>query len=378
MLYGLRGLALGLLVSLATSAFPAERVMSVWHLAPFWESDTMHGESLFFLEPEAGVPATAPLLFTPLEVLSIVHPPTGTTYEEGRDYVIDTENKRITLTKDSRIPFTTRKDFEPPIGGSGQLYKDETRDIFFGAGPYFHNLQVEITYTHASHAWAAMKGPQPEATAHLPRTTAILQSGKPLALCLLGDSISTGLDASSTSNTAPHTPGYGTLVAHGLEEVFGSNVTFTNFSVSGMAAPWGVEQAPAVAAKKPDLVLIAFGMNDASSRRAPETFRADIEAIMAGIRSAHPETEFLLVATMRGNPDWKHTASELYPQYRDALVTLEKPGVTVADLTAFWTTLLKHKQFVDITGNGVNHPNDFGHRVYAQVILTRLGTSPTE
>lgn len=376
--YGLRGLALVITMGLAATAAATETVMDSWHLAPFWQSDTMHGESLFFLEPEVDAPATAPLLFTPVNVVSIVHPLTGTTYEEGRDFVVDATHKRITLTKDSRIPYTTRKDFEPPLGASGQLYRDETRDIFFGTGPYFHNLQVEITYTHAPDAWATIKGPQPSATPHLPRTTAILQSGEPLALCLLGDSISTGLDASSTSNTAPHAPGYGTLVAHGLEEVFGSNVTFTNFSVSGMAAPWGAEQAPAVAAKKPDLVLIAFGMNDASSRRAPAVFRADIEAIMAGILAGHPETEFLLVATMRGNPDWKHTAPEFYPQYRDALVTLEKPGVAVADLTAFWTTLLKHKQFVDITGNGVNHPNDFGHRVYAQVILTRLGTSPTE
>jgi len=23
----------------------------------------------------------------------------------------------------------------------------------------------------------------------------------------------------------------------------------------------------------------------------------------------------------------------------------------------------------DLTGNGINHPNDFGHRLYAQVIL---------
>ena len=375
---GLRGLALGIILGLASTASVAEKVMETWHLAPFWQSDTMHGESLFFLEPEAGAPATAPVLFTPIKVLSLIHPPTGTTYEVNRDYLIDTENKRITLTKNSRIPFTTRKDFEPPLGASGQLYKDETRDIFFGAGPYFHNLQVEISYTHAPGAWATMKGPHPEATAHLPRTAAILKSGKPLALCLLGDSISTGLDASSTSDTAPHAPGYGTLVAHGLEEIFGSPVTFTNFSVSGMAAPWGAEQAPAVAAKKPDLVLIAFGMNDASSRRAPDVFRADIETIMEGIRGAHPDTEFLLVATMRGNPEWKHTVPELYPQYRDALLTLEKPGVAVADLTAFWTTLLAHKEFVDITGNGVNHPNDFGHRVYAQVILARLGNSPTE
>jgi len=30
------------------------------------------------------------------------------------------------------------------------------------------------------------------------------------------------------------------------------------------------------------------------------------------------------------------------------------------------------KTYFDITGNGVNHPGDFGHRVYAEVISALL------
>ena len=37
-----------------------------------------------------------------------------------------------------------------------------------------------------------------------------------------------------------------------------------------------------------------------------------------------------------------------------------------------WEELLKHKSFYDITGNGINHPNDFGHRVYAETLLSLL------
>lgn len=39
---------------------------------------------------------------------------------------------------------------------------------------------------------------------------------------------------------------------------------------------------------------------------------------------------------------------------------------------AIWTELLKHKNYLDLTGNGVNHPNDFGHRIYAQVLSALL------
>ena len=36
--------------------------------------------------------------------------------------------------------------------------------------------------------------------------------------------------------------------------------------------------------------------------------------------------------------------------------------------------MLKNKHDLDLTGNGLNHPNDFGHRLYAQAILAALGT----
>jgi|SRR5215831_18703072 len=41
-----------------------------------------------------------------------------------------------------------------------------------------------------------------------------------------------------------------------------------------------------------------------------------------------------------------------------------------------WQTLLQRKTFYDITGNGVNHPNDFSHMLYAQTILGLLIPGP--
>jgi hypothetical protein len=34
--------------------------------------------------------------------------------------------------------------------------------------------------------------------------------------------------------------------------------------------------------------------------------------------------------------------------------------------------MLDRKRYLDLTGNGVNHPNDFGHRVYAETLLGLL------
>jgi hypothetical protein len=59
-------------------------------------------------------------------------------------------------------------------------------------------------------------------------------------------------------------------------------------------------------------------------------------------------------------------------QRHQLLKHLCQPGVALADMTSIWEEFFKRKKDADLTGNGVNHPNDFGHRVYAQVISTLL------
>jgi hypothetical protein len=48
---------------------------------------------------------------------------------------------------------------------------------------------------------------------------------------------------------------------------------------------------------------------------------------------------------------------------------MREKGIAVADVTSLWTKALERKTFYDLTGNGVNHPNDFGHRLYAHVLI---------
>jgi hypothetical protein len=58
---------------------------------------------------------------------------------------------------------------------------------------------------------------------------------------------------------------------------------------------------------------------------------------------------------------------------RYALLAMATPGVAVADVTTPWLKLLETKAFADVSGNNVNHPNDFGHRLYAHTILALFG-----
>ena len=230
-----------------------------------------------------------------------------------------------------------------------------------------------MTYTHKPGAWA---GPIPAFAAdQLPRTTDKLLKKMPVTIAMLGDSISTGCNASGWAKTPPFQPPYQDLFARNLELTYGAKVTLKNFAVGGTDTAWGVANVGKLIEAQPDLVILAFGMNDASGRPADE-YQSNVRAMLEAISAVRPEVEFILVATMLGNRDWVTLRPELFPQYRDALAQLCRPGVVLADLTAIWAELLEHKRDWDLTGNGVNHPNDFGHRIYAQTLSALMIAAP--
>jgi lysophospholipase L1-like esterase len=160
-----------------------------------------------------------------------------------------------------------------------------------------------------------------------------------------------------------------------LETVYGGKIALTNLAVGGTGTAWGLTQMDKVIEAKPDLVILAFGMNDHGGM-PPATYQANTKAMIEAVRKDLPEAEFILIASMLGNKDWAGIFHEKFPPYRDALAQLCGPGIALADMTAMWTELFKRKLDRDMTGNGVNHPNDFGHRVYAEVLSSLLIETP--
>lgn len=78
-------------------------------------------------------------------------------------------------------------------------------------------------------------------------------------------------------------------------------------------------------ATKPDLVILAFGMNDSAGRPAA-SYKDNVAGVIAAVREKVPACEFILVASMLGNPDWTRLKQELFVEYRQALVELAGPG----------------------------------------------------
>lgn len=339
-------------------------------VTPFWTSSIMRGETLLFVRSASAREPVARLALTPTQIVSVRSTSGETEFEAGRDYVWKSGGRELILPEGSRIPALTESELYPPRGSQkfGTCRVREA-DILFAEGPEYHQRQVAVTYEYAQQNCVL---PLTSPKASLPVVARKLANRKPLSVVLLGDSISVGMNASGLYNVPPHQPGYGPLVAHALQERFGAPVTFTNLSVSGKDTLWGITQIPAVIEAKPDLVMLAFGMNDASCKLEPEQFAANIQQMMTEIKVACPEVEFILVASMAGNPEWTGTSSELYPQYRDRLLQFAAAGVAVADVTSVWTDIQSRKKFYDLTGNGLNHPNDFGHRLYAQVVWSEI------
>lgn len=368
-----------LVVAMQVAVFGDEPDKHVWKyvpelLRPFWQGETVEGESVLFIKNPATGEATASLLFPVQKVLAVRNSAGDMSYEEGRDYKWKPGSREIVLPAGSRIVSHTPQQLRRPAGS--QKYKLTHRDgngeIFFGARLEYADMQTCITYEHAPDLW---KSPVPKFDAKaLPRSVQKLLNKQPLSIVLLGDSISAGANSSKLGQGLPFQPAYPELLQLYLETRFRTKVDMTNLSVGGTATSWGLTQVEKILAAKPDLVILAFGMNDSAGRSAKD-YQANTQKMISMIREKLPESEFILVASMLGNRDWTTLRHEVFPEYRDALAKLCEPGIALADLTSIWTGFLELKKDWDQTGNGVNHPNDFGHRVYAQVISTLLDPS---
>lgn len=354
-------------------------------LVPIWEGDTAYNESVLMISRDEELPV-AKLLYPPTEILAVRSARLDREYEENVDWVL--QDGKLKLTPQSRIPYMKdREMYLPDYIPNVSMPKRGGGNVIYREGSFFHDRQIVVTYKHQEDLW---NGPVPELSeAELPATLAKLREGEPLRIVLFGDSISVGANASGFSEAQPHLPIWGQLIANELERYYGSHITFINPSVGGMTSDWGVAQAePLVADESPDLVIVAFGMNDGSGTgigdgKKPEDFRNNIQTIIDTVRLTNPAAEFILVGTTLPNSETFFLDQQRHYFEQLSELASEEEGVAAADMTGVHEELLWKKGFADMTGNNINHPNDYLSRWYAQFVLGMLkdpaggGTLPT-
>ena len=97
--------------------------------------------------------------------------------------------------------------------------------------------------------------------------------------------------------------------------------------------------------------------------------------MVSRIRAALPSTAICLVATMLPNQEVKgfygsqYAFAEQYLAYLEELQASGENKVCVANVTEMHQRILEVKRYYDMTGNNVNHVNDFMARVYAQTVF---------
>lgn len=341
-------------------------------MTPVWDTDTVWEESFMFRKDENGV-AEAPFLYTPTEILKVTSSDGVTEYEEGVDWVL--ADGKFRLTEDSRIYAYTYDELypleKPAVDGSFPM---NDRFLLFGEDRFFIKNQISVTYTCARGGW---DGPLPQlADKRLLRTFELLRGGKPMNLIFYGDSITRGANNTEEQGVYPLQPCYGKMLHHALCARYGEQITYTNTAVGGKDTSWAVaEVEERVNAYDPDLVVLAFGMNDGS--KAPEQFEENIRTVIDKVRAKHPDCEFILVATslpnaMLTDPKAPFWGNQRHFKERLDAIAADYDGTVVANIRDVHKHLLSRKRFMDLTSNQVNHPNDFFYRIHAQYLAGML------
>lgn len=127
---------------------------------------------------------------------------------------------------------------------------------------------------------------------------------------------------------------------HAPVRVFGwsldkpAGVTFETLGINGAQASLVLEWnesvwAAEVAERKPALIVIAYGTNEANSPRfEPDQYRADLNAVIERLRRAAPNASLLMI----GPPD----CGRLRPlRYLDEVVDIQR-GIAKEQQVAFW------------------------------------------
>ncbi|MBE6574568.1 MAG: SGNH/GDSL hydrolase family protein [Ruminococcaceae bacterium] len=327
-------------------------------LRPIWDTDVMYYESLTFVNGESL------LMFEPEEILSLFDSHIQKEFKLGVDFKV--EGRRIYLLPDTDIFSFTEDELYPSEPIPGHTFPMGDRNILFYEEHFYHDRQYAVSYRIKENTW---KGHRPENQSHLfPATMQKLRNGEPINITLFGDSICVGANASGFTGAEPYLPSFSGLLIEYLEHRYGSKVDFHNPSIGGKDSKWGADTVEEnVNFRFNDLVIISLGGNDSFTE--PDDYIKNIQTIIDSVRNKHPETEIIVAAPTFANRLLKGSFHGNQPVFIGHMHKLKGERIAVADITSMQTELLEHKRYIDLTGNNVNHPNDFFHRMIAQYFI---------
>lgn len=361
--------------------------------APYWKGNVMYNELSLPILYENGE-VYAKLYYAPTKVFAVKDQKLEKTYEEGKDYVVDKENKKLVIPKGSSIPALYEKADEgenPPEGFAYTTGMPNNIDLYtiwnLGTGnfvytesAYFYGKYLSVSYAYDVEDLDTSVFAKYDATT-LTAVRNKLKNGEEISLVTIGDSITEGCSSTGDNlHVAPNTPCYAKQIKIELERVYGAKVKLTNIGKGGSESKWPLSGEGSAALGKakeaaPDLCIIAYGMNDSSSQVSPVAYDDNIRSIIREIKNVSENCEFILVNSFPCNPLYERDAT-LFDGYLKKLnkIAAEDEGghIVVADMQKVGKYYMQTKKYCEISSSNVNHPNDFLHRVYAMNIVSTI------
>lgn len=347
-------------------------------LAPVWQGEISYNESFLPLEGMGG--SVIPLLYRATEIIEVRDSSLQKVYEPGRDYEL--RDGGIFLPDTTTIPRMTWEEYNPQIK-SPNAFTDvgficsKGGYLFFAEGKEMHTRQCAVTYRHENRIGGDVWGgviPQP-LESRLPGFKYRLAHRQASLVGFTGDSIPAGGNSSGFTKTAPFLPCWPQMFCAAVSEK-SARCELMDRTRGGMSSQWGVDTAlDSFRGLRPNLVVIAYGMNDASGEVPSHTLAENYDKIATIIDGVDPGCEFLFVSTTLPNP----LAPQFFKKHAEQEALLyalaDKWGsrAAVVPMTSVHRYLLSRKRFCDMTGNNINHPNDYLARVYAQSLLSTVG-----
>ncbi len=279
--------------------------------------------------------------------------PSTITYELGLDYVVDNAQGTIARTATSRIPdFSTNVLY-------GQHNFDHSQFPGYGNGPFI----VFVDYQTTNGRPFAIPTDQ---SALLTKTSAKLSAGGPFKIIAFGDSITAGGEASSVALRYPN------RYAQSLQARFPqAQIVMENGATGGDTSSDGLARLQEkVLSRSPDLVLVAFGMNDHNILPIGVpvgTFEQNLTTMVNSI-VANTGAEVILISTFPPNPEWAFGSHQMNLYAAATQRVAANRHCAYADLYSVWTMVTQRKDSPSLLNNNINHPADFGHWLYLQAL----------
>jgi lysophospholipase L1-like esterase len=206
-----------------------------------------------------------------------------------------------------------------------------------------------------------------------------MERGEEVKIAFLGDSITLGAEAGRwwEDMWTERSLTYASRLVTGLRKKYAKATVTPIAAFKGgitvkAAAPFMEKD---VLPQRPDLVVIAFGLNDAAgavggkATNPPESYKGDILALVKQAKAVG--SEVLLVTPFEGSPFLKNGQGQRMPEYRRVLMELAKEEeVGCADVYTEWMNQTKRGVPAwSQVHNWINHPGAEGHGLYASVLL---------